>query len=340
MLFRQLFDRDTCTYSYLLADPQTGEAVLIDPVLSQIERDLQLLRELNLTLLHTLETHVHADHITAAAALRDRVSSRAVVSAKGGASCADRKVGHGDIIQFGAYSLQVRETPGHTPGCVTFVTHDPEMAFTGDALMVRGCGRTDFQGGDARTLYNSVQAHIFSLPAETRIYPGHDYNGRSSSTVAEEKRFNPRLGGGRSVQEFTAIMNNLNLANPDRIDQAVPANLICGAWAPLIRRLDGFPEVHIGWVASEKHNHRVIDVRSATDFDGPLGQLEDAELVPLETLALTAREWDRSSSFLTICHLGKRSAAAAAILAQMGFSQVASVAGGMMAWNAADLPTA
>jgi len=229
MLFRQLFDRDTSTYTYLLADEVSRAAVLIDSVREQLERDLALLEDLDLTLTYVLETHVHADHVTSAALLRERTGARTVVSHAGGAPCADLQVRNGDVIRFGAHALEVRATPGHTSGCVTYVTENRCMAFTGDALLIRGCGRTDFQEGDAHTLFQSVRGRIFTLPDECAIYPGHDYAGRTVSTVGEEKRLNPRLGAHRSEAEFVEIMENLGLAPPQRLDEALPANRNCGA---------------------------------------------------------------------------------------------------------------
>jgi sulfur dioxygenase len=227
MLFRQLFDRESCTYTYLLADER--EAVLIDPVLQHVDRDAQIIQELRLDLKFTLETHIHADHITGAATLRDRLGSQAVISEAGQALCADRAVNHGDVIRFGQRHLSVLATPGHTSSCVSYLLDDESLAFTGDALMVRGCGRTDFQNGDAATLYQSVHSQILSLPARCRLYPGHDYEGRAMTTVAEELTHNPRLGGGRTVDQFVEIMDQLKLPQPAKIDIAVPANLKCGA---------------------------------------------------------------------------------------------------------------
>jgi glyoxylase-like metal-dependent hydrolase (beta-lactamase superfamily II) len=227
MLFRQLFDRESCTYTYLLADGR--EAVLIDPVLEQVDRDAQILQELSLDLKFTLETHIHADHITGASMLRDRFGSQTVISEAGQVLCADRTVNHGDEIRFGGRHVSVLATPGHTSTCVSYLLDDKSMAFTGDALMVRGCGRTDFQGGDAATLYRSVHSQIFSLPARCQLYPGHDYQGRTMTTVAEELTHNPRLGGGRTLDQFIEIMDKLNLAQPAKIDIAVSANQKCGA---------------------------------------------------------------------------------------------------------------
>lgn len=229
MIFRQLFDRVSCTYTYLLADKATGEAILIDPVDTLVDRDAQLLEELGLTLIASVETHVHADHITGASLLRDKLGSKVIVPRSGGVSGADREVGAGDLIVFGDHQIEVRPTPGHTETCTSYVCHEAGMVFTGDTLFVRGCGRTDFQGGDARQLYTSVHEQILSLPDSTLIYPGHDYKGRTVTTVAEEKVWNPRLGGGKTADEFVAIMEGLNLADPKLMHVAVPANLEAGA---------------------------------------------------------------------------------------------------------------
>ncbi len=226
MFMRQLFDPATSTYSYLLADPKTGDAVLIDPVKEQSGRDARLIEELGFTLRYTLETHVHADHVTGGGRLRALLGSKTVVSARGGAKWVDVEVDEGSTISFGNETLEVRATPGHTDGCVTYVTADQANAFTGDAVMVRGCGRTDFQQGDARTLYRSVQERVFTLADDTKIWPGHDYKGFTHSTVGEEKVHNPRLS--KDEEEFVRLMGDLKLSPPARIDVAVPANLICG----------------------------------------------------------------------------------------------------------------
>jgi sulfur dioxygenase len=228
MIFRQLFDADTSTYSYLLGDEASREALLIDPVREHVERDLELVTELGLRLVWVLETHVHADHVTGAGSLRERGGARAAVSRRGGAPCADRQLDHGDRIALGDRHLEVRATPGHTDSCVTYVLDDRTLAFTGDTLLIRGCGRTDFQEGDPRRLWRSVHEQIFTLPDHCRLYPAHDYRGHTVTTVAEEKRHNPRLGEARTEQEFVAIMRGLGLAPPTRIAEAVPANRNCG----------------------------------------------------------------------------------------------------------------
>lgn len=226
MIFRQLFEPVSSTYTYLLADPTTGEAVLIDPVVEELDTYLRTLTELGLTLTHTLETHVHADHVTAGGLLRQRLGSRTVVHASAGAACADVLVHNGDRVRVGSLELEVRETPGHTDGCVAYVAGD--RVFTGDTLLIGGCGRTDFQQGSAETLYDSVHTQLFSLPPDTLVYPAHDYKGRTVSTIREEKVSNARLGGGRSKPDFVALMGELRLAYPKQIDRAVPANQACG----------------------------------------------------------------------------------------------------------------
>jgi glyoxylase-like metal-dependent hydrolase (beta-lactamase superfamily II) len=223
--FRQLFDVETSTYTYILGDPLTRDAVIIDPVREQVERDLAELEAAGLKLRSILETHVHADHVTGASELKERTGAETVVSKHGGAPCADRQVDDGDMVVFGNEVIRILATPGHTPGCVTY--HWRDRVFTGDALFVGGCGRTDFQGGDAAQLYESITAQLFPLPDETLVFPGHDYNGRWVSSIGQERRSNPRLGGTTEA-EFIEIMNQLNLPEPKHIHEAVPANQRCG----------------------------------------------------------------------------------------------------------------
>ncbi|KAJ7985352.1 hypothetical protein DPEC_G00351170 [Dallia pectoralis] len=226
LFFRQLFEPVSSTYTYLVADEKSREAVLIDPVLETVERDLKLLEELGFNLKVAVNTHCHADHITGSGLLKNRLHGmKSAISRHSGAQ-ADIQLSEGDKIHFGKQHLLVKETPGHTNGCVTLVTGDQSMAFTGDALLIRGCGRTDFQQGCSRKLYESVHQKIFTLPLQCLVYPGHDYKGQTASTVGEEKRFNPRLT--KSVEEFVDIMVNLNLPKPAQIDLAVPANVVCG----------------------------------------------------------------------------------------------------------------
>ncbi|MGA1621986.1 MAG: MBL fold metallo-hydrolase [Synechocystis sp.] len=226
MLFRQLFDPETSTYTYLIADPVTKDAALVDSVLEQVERDEKLLTELGLTLRFCLETHVHADHITGAGRLREITGCQGLVPQFADVACADRHLNDGDVIHVGAIPIQAIATPGHTDSHLAFLVNQTHL-LTGDALLIRGCGRTDFQSGDAGTLYDVIQQKLFTLPDETLVYPGHDYRGQTVSTIGEEKRFNPRLVG-RDRQGFIDYMDSLNLPDPKKIMEAVPANQLCG----------------------------------------------------------------------------------------------------------------
>lgn len=227
-VFRQLYDQETSTYTYLLADAQTKEAVLIDPVLEQVDRDASVLKDLGLTLKYGMNTHVHADHITGTGLLKKHFPGMQSVLGQNGNddAKADIKVADKGVVRVGSVALEFRSTPGHTNGCHTIVDLDHKLVFTGDTVLIRGCGRTDFQQGDARKLYEVVHEKIFSLPDDFYIFPAHDYKGRTVSTVEEEKRLNPRLT--KSVDEFVDIMKNLNLPYPKKIDASVPANRVCG----------------------------------------------------------------------------------------------------------------
>ncbi|KAI0515577.1 hypothetical protein KFK09_008242 [Dendrobium nobile] len=234
LLFRQLFEKESSTYTYLLADMGHPEkpAVLIDPVDKTVDRDLSLIRDLGVKLIYAMNTHVHADHVTGTGIIKVKVPGVQSVISKASNAKADHLIDQGDKINFGDLYLEVRATPGHTLGCVTYVTGDglnqpnPRIAFTGDAVLIRGCGRTDFQGGSSRQLYQSVHSQIFTLPKETLIYPAHDYKGFTVSTVEEEMLYNPRLT--KDEETFKSIMENLKLAYPKMIDVAVPANMACG----------------------------------------------------------------------------------------------------------------
>jgi len=230
MIFKQLIEVDSSTYTYLLACPDTHEAMLIDPVLDTVERDLQVLRDLDLKLVATLETHVHADHLTGARRLKLQTHCQTAYPRMLNLPCADIGVQEGETFRVGSVCLHPLFTPGHTDHHHAYLIDTPlqKMLFTGDALLIDGCGRTDFQSGDAGTLYNSIHNKLFSLPDETLVYPAHDYEGRFVSSIAQEKTRNPRLGGGRSKQDFIDLMDGLELPYPRKIDFAVPGNEACG----------------------------------------------------------------------------------------------------------------
>jgi len=346
LVFRQLFDPQSSTYTYLLADGAAGEAVIIDPVFEQMRRDAALIAELGLRLVYSVETHVHADHVTAAWLLKRRLGCRIALAAASGAEGADRGLAADDEIAFGERKLQVRATPGHTSGCLTFVLDDGSMAFTGDCLLIRGSGRTDFQGGDARTMYRSVREQIFSLEDQCLLYPAHDYRGLTVTSVKEERRFNPRLGGESGLDDFVGHMDNLRLAHPKKIDIAVPANLKCGrperdlaagadpGWAPLTYTFAGMWEMQPQVLEEHQGPVQILDVREPDEFTGPLGHIPGARLIPLGQLSGRIDELARDRPVVAVCRAGSRSAQAVAMLQQAGFNSVANLAGGMLRWRA------
>jgi glyoxylase-like metal-dependent hydrolase (beta-lactamase superfamily II)/rhodanese-related sulfurtransferase len=355
LVFRQLFDPQSSTYTYLLGDPASGEALLIDPVFEHARRDLALLGELGLRPVATLDTHVHADHVTGAWLVKADSGSLIMLSEASQAQGADRWLKHGDRVAFGSRHVEVRATPGHTDGCLTYVLDDHRMAFTGDSLLIRGCGRTDFQQGDPGRLYHSVQAQILSLPPGCLLYPAHDYRGLTVTSVAEEKRFNPRLGGDVDEADFTGYMNNLGLPHPRLMDIAVPANLRCGrpdqaaspptgpSWAPLTCTFSGIWEIQPSALdeclaSGQAEAIQVVDVREPVEFAGDLGHIPGARLVPLAALASRSGELDPGRPVVTVCRSGARSAQALVLLQKSGFAQVANMAGGMLRWRGEGLP--
>ena len=350
LIFRQLFDAASSTYTYLLGDAASGQALLIDPVFEHVRRDVALLRELELTLLASLETHVHADHVTGAWLLKQRLGSAILGAAAGGARGLDRALAHGDRVAFGSRYLQVRATPGHTDGCLSFVLDDETHAFTGDALLIRGCGRTDFQQGSPERLYRSVHSQLLSLPAHCLLYPAHDYRGVTVTSVDEERRFNPRFGGDSNESDFAGYMNNLGLPHPKQMALAVPANLRCGqpddlsvlpaepTWAPLTWAFAGLWEIDPVTLEEVAGAVQIVDVREHEEFDGALGHIAGAMLIPMAELPARLGQIDRSRPVVTVCRSGARSAQAAVLLAKAGIGDVANLAGGMLRWRASGHP--
>ncbi len=226
VLFRQLFDKETSTYTYILADHKTKEALIIDSVKENLNRDLRILKELGLSLKYTLETHIHADHVTASYDLREKTGAKIVLSNDASVECHDIALGDSEKLFLGEVEVIGLKTPGHTKGCMSFLVEG--MIFTGDSLLYRGTGRTDFQGGSSQEMFNSIFNKIYTLADSTFIFPGHDYNGHTVSTVGEEKKFNSRISSGVSLEAFKETMGNLNLPKPKRMEIAVPANIRCG----------------------------------------------------------------------------------------------------------------
>jgi len=350
VVIRQHFDPVSSTYSYLLIDPASAEAVLIDPVLEQHRRDAALIRELGLRLMATLDTHCHADHVTGAWAMKEAFGSRIGLAEVYGARNVDLPLRHGMSVRFGAETLEVRATPGHTAGCLCFLSADRAHVFTGDALLIRAAGRTDFQEGSARRLFGAGQTQPFTLPDACAVHPGHDYEGRTSSTIGEEKRHNPRLGGGAKLEDFVGFMDNLGLPHPKLLEVAVPANLSAGrdapggppsppTWGPVLETYAGVPEIEPDWLVRHLAEVEVVDVRSRTEFEGELGHLRNAKLLPLDELRTRMDEISTTRPVVLICQTGKRSAMAVTILRKAGVQRVANLAGGMVRWRQLGLPS-
>ena len=350
MVIRQHFDPVSSTYSYLLIDPASRDAVLIDPVLEQHTRDAALIRELGAHLLYTLETHCHADHVTGAWRMKQAFGSRIGIAAAYQARNVDLPLEHGMVVRFGESALEVRATPGHTVGCLSFLSVDHRFVFTGDALLVRAVGRTDFQQGNAAQLFESVRTQLFTLPGTCVVYPAHDYEGRTSSTIGEERLFNPRLGGEARREDFVGYMENLGLPHPKLLAVAVPANMSCGrdaeaseppapGWGPVVETYAGVPEIAPEWLSRHRDEVELVDVRSRTEFEGELGHLEGSKLLPLEELRARVDELGSSRPIVLICQTGKRSAMAATILRKAGLPRVANLAGGLARWRKLGLPS-
>jgi glyoxylase-like metal-dependent hydrolase (beta-lactamase superfamily II)/rhodanese-related sulfurtransferase len=359
MIFKQLFDQETWTYTYLIADPVSKDAVLIDPVNTHIENYIALLESHGLQLKYTLETHVHADHITAGGLLRQRLGAQTGVSQLCGAETADIQIQDGDVFEFADGELiKVIATPGHTPGSISFLWRD--RVFTGDSLLIGGCGRTDFQGGNAGAQYDCITQRLFTLPDETLVYPGHDYQQRWVSSIMQERTTNPRLAG-KSREQFIDIMNNLNLPKPRLIDEAVPANRYCGLdenerQDAIVLRDETLPlrittktedlvaaakqqitEVTVEQAKQllEESNIALVDTREESEYAA--GHINGALLLPRGVLEFKIGSLpelaDKSKTILIYCRTGGRSALAAQTLQQLGYNNALSMAGGFEAWK-------
>lgn len=341
IIFHQLFESESSTYTYIVADKKTKEAAIIDPVLETVDRDLKLIEELGLRLMYVLDTHIHADHITGAGEIRKRTQAKTAVSQEAAIECVDIPLEDGQELLLGDKKIKIIATPGHTNTCLTYSFEG--MIFTGDTLLIRGCGRTDFQQGSSENLYDSVHEKLFKLPSDTIIYPGHDYRGQTSSTIGLEKQFNPRLGESKTKDDFKKIMSELKLANPKKIHEAVPANLACGK--PSNARtihpqvVDGIPEVtcedvlaHAEQVETKKL--RLIDVRRPDEFNGEYGHIKGAELITLgPDLTRFLEKGDRSEEIIFICRSGGRSGTATAESIKLGYKFTVNMAGGMIRWT-------
>lgn len=339
MTFHQLYEAESSTYTYLLADPDTKEAVLIDSVLETVERDLKLIEEYGYKLTYILDTHVHADHITGAGLIRERTGAKTAVSVDAGVGCAEVLLQDGEELSFGQFKLKALATPGHTNGCMSFYCEG--KIFTGDALLIRGTGRTDFQQGSSEKLYESITKKLFQLPDGTQVYPGHDYRGQTSSSIEMEKKFNPRVGSGKTKDQFVQIMSELKLANPKKIHEAVPANLACGKLAATNTHSSSMeiPVVSPQEVNSLRGQVSIVDVRREDEFHGELGHIQGANQVCLgEELEKYLTKIDRNCDVIFVCRSGARSSQATELSLKMGFTKTKNMSGGMILWNQLGLP--
>ena len=342
MIFRQLFDSVSGTYSYLLASRLGGEALIIDPVLEKVDRYLQLVRELDLKLVKAVDTHLHADHITGLGALRDKTQCVTVMGEQTKADVVSMRLSDGDKLGIEGLSLDVIYTPGHTDDSYSFIL--PDRVFTGDTLLIRGTGRTDFQNGDPRQQYESIFGRLLRLPNETLIYPAHDYKGETVSTIGEEKAFNPRLQV-KSMDEYVEIMNNLKLANPKMMDVAVPANMKVGLHQEEIARRGWAVSAQQALVLVGKPDIALIDLREHSERERH-GIIPGAIHLPYtrlqENIAAGGmlHELARSTSkqLLFYCAFGERSAMAVQAAQDAGIAGARHIHGGIDAWAKASGP--
>lgn len=336
LIFQQLFDAGSWTYTYLLADAETKEAVLIDTVIENVDRDLKLIDELGLNLKYVLDTHIHADHVTGSGKIRSARGVKTAVPKNANVPCADINLSEGDEIQFGSFKIDVLETPGHTDASLSFVCEG--MVFSGDALLIRGTGRTDFQSGSASDLYDSITKKLFKLPSNTTVFPAHDYKGFTSSTIEAEMKHNPRAGGGRSKEEFIKIMNDLKLAYPKKIDEALPANQACGSVGES-KASAAFKTLSSTDANQNLDEMLIVDVRTPQEFHGELGHIAGAHQITLgPDLKQFLEGYDRNEKMFFVCRSGQRSTEASKLAIEMGFKKVAHLDGGMISWNRYNLP--
>ncbi len=337
MIFRQLFDQASGTYSYLMASRRGGEALIIDPVLEKVDRYLQLVRELDLKLVKAVDTHLHADHITGLGALRDRTHCITVMGEQSSVDVVSMRLADGDKLKIEGVSMDVMYTPGHTDDSYSFLMQD--RVFTGDTLLIRGTGRTDFQNGDPRAQYESLFGRLLKLPEETMVFPAHDYKGDTVSTIGEEKKYNPRLQV-TSIDEYVSLMNNLNLSNPKMMDVAVPANMRQGlVQAEIARR---------GWAVSAddaktligRSDIALIDLRERSERErhGAIPGSLHAPYPELQENLTTGgllHELAESKQLLFYCAFGERSAMAVQAAQDAGLASTRHIQGGIDAWKKA-----
>ncbi len=331
LIFQQLFEAQSSTYTYLLADAVSKEAVLIDTVIETVDRDLKLVSELNLKLVYVLDTHIHADHVTGAGEIRKRTGVKTAVPRNASVPCADLHLSEGDEIKFGQFKIKTLETPGHTDASLSFYCEG--MIFTGDVLLIRGTGRTDFQSGSAEDLYESVHKKLFTLPHETKVYPAHDYKGFTSSTIDMEIRHNPRVGSGKTKAQFVQIMKDLKLDLPKKIKESLPANMACGA-SEKNKEASQYQTLTPRELSARLDQALVVDVRGPEEYVGELGHIANSHQITLgDNLRQFLEGYNRSEEIVFVCRSGRRSQEAAKLGVDLGFKNISHLDGGMISWN-------
>lgn len=340
----QLFENESSTYTYLLVDKTTKEAVIIDPVLETVERDLKFIKELDVKLKFILDTHIHADHITGAGELRKQTGAKTGVSQMAKVDCVDIELQDQQILEFGQQKIKVLATPGHTNTCMSFLCE--QYLFSGDALLIRSCGRTDFQQGSNEKMFNTLKNILYKLPEETVLMPGHDYRGFTRSSIALEKKYNARVNENTTFEDFAKTMSELKLAHPKKIHMALPANMACGVKPQESNRfftpqmVDGVPEITcevLQRAMSETgfHNRvKLIDVRRPDEYIGEYGHIKGAKLLTqgLE-LENYLKQEDKDTEIVFICRSGGRSGNATRAAQIMGFKKTINMTGGMIRWT-------
>ncbi|MBC7753789.1 MAG: MBL fold metallo-hydrolase [Moraxellaceae bacterium] len=336
LIFQQLFESQSSTFTYLLGDAVSKEAILIDTVIQTVDRDLKLVAELGLKLVYVLDTHIHADHVTGAGEIRKRTGVKTAVPQAANVPCADLNLSDGDELNFGSFKIKTLETPGHTDASLSYLCEG--MVFTGDVLLIRGTGRTDFQSGSAEVLYESVHKKLFTLPPETQVYPAHDYKGFTSSTVEMEIRHNPRVGSRKTKTEFVQIMKDLKLDLPQKISESLPANMTCGT-SQSKDELVKFQTLNPQELTARFDQALIVDVRGPEEYFGELGHIKNSHQITLgDNLKQFLEGYNRSEEIVFVCRSGQRSQDAAKLGVSMGFQKVSHLGGGMLNWNECKLP--
>lgn len=340
----QLFEAESSTYTYLLVDQRSLEAVIIDPVLETVERDLKFIKELGASLKYVLDTHIHADHITGAGELRKQTGAKSGVSHMAKVDCVDIELKDQQILEFGSQKIKVLSTPGHTNTCMSFLCEN--YLFSGDALLIRSCGRTDFQQGSNEKMFHTLKEVLYKLPQDTIVMPGHDYRGFTRSSIGLEKKYNARVNEKTSYEDFVKTMGELKLAHPKKIHMALPANMACGlknadearVFHP--QMVDGVPEISCEVLLKAmsetgfQHRVKLIDVRRPDEFTGEYGHIKGSKLLTQGIeLDNYLKQEDKDTEIVFICRSGGRSGNATRAAQMMGFKKTINMTGGMIRWT-------